>query len=130
MRGLTGMITFFVLAGWFSLQSAAVIDRLQDRVRGAEADIHAREVAAGLTPMPVIGRGEARTDWRALFGTDETLPSGVKQRDVWKRQTGRFLAGEPITRAEARRARGTDLSDPEVRHAAAERRQEELLAQR
>ncbi|MSQ00786.1 MAG: hypothetical protein EXR71_02710 [Myxococcales bacterium] len=100
MRGLLGMVTVVTLLAWVSLQSAAILDGMQDRADTLTAAADARERYLGMTPAPIVEKGRRNTDWKALLGDDGMQASGQRQRAVWKEQTRRLLAGEPVTEAE------------------------------
>lgn len=126
MRGLVGMATVMTVMAWFVARTGELVDDMQTRVATLESAAAFREQALGLDEEPLVATGTTRRDWKALLGTDETLPTGIKQREVWKDNTAKLLAGRPITREELR-ARGPDA---DTLHAAAERRRAELVAQR
>ncbi len=106
MRSLVGMAVVMTGLGWFVAHTSEMIGRMQDRVGTLEAAAAVREDALGMEKPLLVEKGHARADWKALLSRGEDLPTGIKQRAVWKEQTRKLLAGEPPTAPEARRARG------------------------
>ena len=100
MRGLLGMVTVVTLLAWFSLQSSELVGGLQDRASTLSAAADAREQHLGMTPEPIVAKGRRNADWKALLGDAGRQASGQRQRAVWKEQTRRLLAGEPVTAAD------------------------------
>ena len=103
MRGLVGAAAVFSVMGWFTLEASEMVGRMQDRVQVLDAAASVREASLDLERPPLVEKGKARADWKALLRPGDDLPSGIKQQALWKEQTRRLLAGEPPTDREARR---------------------------
>lgn len=127
MRGLVGLATVVTVMGWFVARAGELMDDMHARVSMLEAAAAVREQALGLQPEPLVASEVANRDWKALLGADPTLPTGVRQREVWKENTEKLLSGAPVTPAERRRARAPDA---DALHEAAARRHAELVASR
>lgn len=133
MRGLVGATVMCTMMGWFADRSLELAGDVKARVDVMTAAASAREQAAGVEADPIVSSGTARPDWQALLGSDPDLPTGQKQRALWKDQTARLLAGEPVNAADARsvpqRAESWASRHKELAHRAAELRHAELTAQ-
>ena len=103
MRGLVGAATFCAVFGYIGLRTDALLGDVHARLDVLESSLAAREASVGLEAGPLVESGKARPNWRVVFKGGDDLPSGVKQREVWKEQTAKLLAGEPPTAPEARR---------------------------
>ena len=112
MRGLVGMVSVVTLLAWVSLQSAELVGGLQDRAATLSAAADAREHHLRMTPEPIVEKGRRNADWKALLGDDGMQASGQRQRAVWKEQTRRLLAGEPVTAADRYLARAATPTSP------------------